>query len=256
MKKLALIIFSLVFNSITAQQLGSVFEENNPKILKVSYTAYPISSYDTPPESSQNFKNHSQMVSLAQSYEHKYSLYVNLETNESIYKLDTLVVNKKEGQENMNFMINSNLDFVVKEKNGNVYKYEQIFQREFYSEGNLNNIEWKLTDETKTISGMKCRKAIAKDEDLLLNVWFTEKIPISNGPVNYFGLPGLVVWSEDFFWTTEITNIEYINDFDFESLRKNLVEQFNKSKKGKEIKESLLIVKKNALVKSMIEQMK
>src|SRR5690606_4061619 len=112
--------------------------------------------------------------SLAQSYEHKYSLYINLETNESVYKLDTLVVNKKEGQENMNFMINSNLDFVVKEKNGSVYKHEKIFQREFYSEGNQSDIEWELTEETKTISGMKCRQAIAKDKDLLLNVWFTE----------------------------------------------------------------------------------
>ena len=252
MKNLFTTALLLMFSILTAQNSDSI---TKAKILKVSYTAFPISSYDAPPKDSENFESHSQMVSLAQSYQHKYSLYINLETNESIYKLDTLIVNKKEGQESMNFMINSNLDYVVKDKNGKVIKYEQIFERDFYSEGNLTDIEWSLTNETKVISGMKCRKALAKKEDLLLNVWYSEEIPVANGPVNYFGLPGLVVWSEDFFLTTEIENLEYTNDFDFDKLKSEILEDFDKNKKGKEIKEPLLIVKKSALVKSMIDQM-
>jgi len=253
MKNLLTITLLLTFSLSIAQNTDSI--TTKAKILKVSYTAYPISSYDTPPKDSENYESHSKMVSLAQSYQHKYSLYINLETNESIYKLDSLVINKKEGQENLNFMINSTLDYVIKDSKGKVFKYEQIFQREFYSEGNKTDIEWSLTNETKVISGMNCRKAIAKNEDLLLNVWYTEEVPVTNGPVNYFGLPGLVVWSEDFFLTTEIEKIEYNNDFDFDKFKNEILTDFNKNKKGKEIKEPLLIVKKSALVKSMIEQM-
>ncbi len=249
-------LLCLILVSATYGQQKTPNTSQQPKILKVTYTAYPISSYDTPPENSENYKQHGETVALAQSYQHKYSLYIDLDSQESIYKFDTLVVDKTDAQKNINFMINSDLDFVLREKNGDVFKHEKIFQREFYSKGSSQDIDWTITAETKNIAGMNCRKAVAKDEDYLLNVWFTDQIPASSGPVNYFGLPGLVLKSEDFFWTTEIENIEYLENFDFITLKDSLKTKFEQKKKGKEIEEPLLIVKKNALVQSMIDQMK
>lgn len=89
-----------------------------------------------------------------------------------------------------------------------------------------------------------------------MNVWFTEELPVPAGPVNYFGLPGLIIWSEDFFWTTEIQKIEYSNESFFDILMSKYLTKFEKDKKGSEIKEPLLIIKKCGLVKSMIDQMK
>ena len=234
---------------------AQIKEEKNHKILKVTYTAYPMSTYDTPPEDSNLYKNHNSIVALAQSYKHTYTLYVDLKTNQSLYKLDTLIVNKPKGKEDFNFQINHNLDYVIKDQSNNYFKHEKIFQRVFYSEGNLKDIEWEITDEKKEISGLKCRKAVPKNKDFLLNVWFTEDINVSAGPVNYFGLPGLVVWSEDFFWTTEIKGINYDDNYDLKSEFDGLKQNFENNKSKKLIKEGVLIEKKNELVKSMIEQM-
>ena len=234
---------------------AQVKEEKKHKILKVTYTAYPMSTYDTPPEDSNLYKNHNSIVALARSYDHTYTLYVDLKTNQSLYKLDTLIVNKPKGKEDFNYQINHNLDYVIKDQSNNYFKHEKIFQRAFYSEGNLKDIEWEITNEKKVISGLKCRKAVPKNKDFLLNVWFTEEVNVSAGPVNYFGLPGLVVWSEDFFWTTEIKGINYDDNYDLRSEFEGLKQNFENNKSKKLIKEGVLIEKKNELVKSMIEQM-
>lgn len=234
---------------------AQVEDPTKHKVLKVTYTAFPLSTYDTPPEDSDLAKNYSDIVALAQGYQHMYSLYVDLKTNKSFYKLDTLVVNKPKGREAFNYQINHNLEFVVKDESNKFSKFEKIFQREFYSNGDLSNIEWDITDEKKVIAGLNCRKAVPKNKDYLLNVWYTEDINISNGPASYFGLPGLVVFSEDFFWTTEIKSVSYEDNFDFKGEYDALKSKFDKSKEGKSIKEGILIEKKNKLVKSMIDQM-
>lgn len=79
---------------------------------------------------------------------------------------------------------------------------------------------------------------------MLLTVWYTDKVPVPYGPVNYFGLPGLVIWSEDFFWTTEIEKLGYADDFDFKKEMEKINTLFEENKKGKTINESLLIIKR------------
>lgn len=249
-------IFKTLFIALFLSSFLGQSQADKSKILKVSFISYPISTYDTPPKDSQNYATHGETVALAQSYKHHYSLYVDLATNRSIYKMDTLLVeNKPAGKENVNFTINSNLDYVVKNTSDSYIKYEKIFQREFYSNGTVGDIEWVITEDKKKINGMMCTKAIPKDEDLLLSVWFTEVIPVSSGPVIYHGLPGLVIWAEDFFWTTEIQGVEYVDDFNFNAEIEKIENSFNTNKKGKNIKEDLLITKKNGLVQSMIDQM-
>jgi len=54
-------------------------------------------------------------------------------------------------------------------------------------------IEWKIHDETKTITSYLCRKATGKYKNRNYIVWFTEAIPIPDGPYVFKGLPGLVV---------------------------------------------------------------
>lgn len=225
MKKIFLTLSLLMVITLSAQ--------NKEKIIKISYSAYPISTHDTPPEDSELFKIHPETVELAKGYQYKYSLYIDLQSNQSIYKLDTIIINKPAGTENVQYMVNDRLDFVIKKDANEVKKYEQIFQREFYSEGATEDIEWVLTDETKVISGMSCKKAVSKNKDMLLTVWYTDKVPVPYGPVNYFGLPGLVIWSEDFFWTTEIEKLGYADDFDFKKEMEKINTLFEENKKGK-----------------------
>lgn len=75
----------------------------------------------------------------------------------------------------------------------------------YYEYESDQKINWTLVDETKTISTYKCRKAVGKYHNKNITAWYTEDVPISEGPYTFKGLPGLVVEAyddKDFFHFT------------------------------------------------------
>ncbi|GAB0156244.1 hypothetical protein CHRYSEOSP005_15080 [Chryseobacterium sp. Alg-005] len=54
-------------------------------------------------------------------------------------------------------------------------------------------IEWKIESDTKTVATYLCKKAIGKYKGRNYIAWFTETVPIPNGPYVFKGLPGLVL---------------------------------------------------------------
>jgi len=64
-----------------------------------------------------------------------------------------------------------------------------------------NEIKWQLTNETKTISGYNCNKAVSTIDvegrngfkKKNITTWYTADIPLNFGPKNYNGLPGLII---------------------------------------------------------------
>jgi GLPGLI family protein len=53
---------------------------------------------------------------------------------------------------------------------------------------------WKITNETKVISGYNCKKAISTTFNAYITAWFTEDIPVNAGPEKFDGLPGLILY--------------------------------------------------------------
>jgi GLPGLI family protein len=56
--------------------------------------------------------------------------------------------------------------------------------------------EWEIHDEFKTIGNYKVQKATAEHPHpklFTITAWFTTEIPVSGGPSNIGGLPGLIV---------------------------------------------------------------
>ena len=103
---------------------------------------------------------------------------------------------------------------------------DDIFGKEFLIVEKLNSLEWKLIDETKKIGEYTCYKAeliipvsekekreyeeyIKKQEvkpsfftmdepkEKKITAWYTPEIPVSVGPLNYWGLPGLILELSD-----------------------------------------------------------
>jgi GLPGLI family protein len=234
------------------------FGQTENKIIKVSYVGVPLSQYQTPSNSSRPQDEIKASVALKQGYKYHYTLYVNPKSNQSLYKFETLTVNKPKGQEAIELKLNDELAYCVKTSPKTYYKFETIFRRPFYSNGGMKDIEWSITNEKKNMLGFECTKAVAKNKDYLISVWFTDKIPVSSGPANYFGLPGLVVWAEDFFRTTQIEKIEYIDEQQYPLTQEiaKVKTDFDKNKKASEIQEKLFLEKKSELIKSMIAMMK
>ncbi|WP_298157369.1 GLPGLI family protein [Flavobacterium sp.] len=123
----------------------------------------------------------------------------------------------------------------VKEKTYTVNK--EFMGKEFLVKDSLPRLNWKLESETRQIGGYTCYKATAvmavsktdfknfrlkkkeegkKEEDkkdepkktnfmddveipkeITITAWYTPEIPVSQGPDNYWGLPGLILEVND-----------------------------------------------------------
>lgn len=89
----------------------------------------------------------------------------------------------------------------------------EIMGKLFLIKDELPKYEWKLTGETKNIGIYTCYKATYTREeerasmnvedgevtekknkvDVVTTAWYAPSIPVSNGPANYTGLPGLIL---------------------------------------------------------------
>ncbi|KFF12515.1 hypothetical protein IW15_13355 [Chryseobacterium soli] len=81
-------------------------------------------------------------------------------------------------------------------KNHNPIVYDKILNIVFAFEPE-NKIEWKLVNDTKTISTFTCKKAVGKYGKKQITAWYTDEIPFQEGPYNFKGLPGLIVEAYD-----------------------------------------------------------
>ncbi|WP_369049079.1 GLPGLI family protein [Tenacibaculum sp. UWU-22] len=103
----------------------------------------------------------------------------------------------------------------------NTYKNQlDLYGKLFLIQDSLKTIDWKITDDIKTIGKHTCFKATAiiknrglptnfrpgeqqtddsredrkiADEMIIVTAWFTLDIPVSQGPAMYYGLPGLIL---------------------------------------------------------------
>lgn len=100
------------------------------------------------------------------------------------------------------------------------YEERAFFEKEFLIVDSLKQHKWKLSEETKTIAKQLCKKATTmitapqmrmrvsrggennsdsaanapiKPKETELVVWYAENIPVSVGPDNYSGLPGVIM---------------------------------------------------------------
>ncbi len=78
-------------------------------------------------------------------------------------------------------------------------------QNYFMYEDTLNNQAWQLEEETQNIIGFHCQKAVCEWRGRSYTAWFTEEIPMSDGPYKFCGLPGLIVQvydkNREYEWT-------------------------------------------------------
>jgi len=79
-------------------------------------------------------------------------------------------------------------------ENGKATQFKQIFEEKYLIQDSALNIEWKLMDETRTIAGLDCRKALGRFSDSLYVVaFYTDQITCSGGPEGFSGLPGMIL---------------------------------------------------------------
>lgn len=71
---------------------------------------------------------------------------------------------------------------------------KNIFEKTFLIQDSTRNIQWKITDEKRTIAGFECRRANALILDSIYIVaFYTDEIITPGGPESFSGLPGMIL---------------------------------------------------------------
>ena len=221
-----------------------------------------------------NSEQHQLMMDmLKKQFQKTYILSFNREA--STYKEDEeLEAPQPAGVELM--VINTGgADLLYKNLKENRYTNQnESFSKLFLIKDKLEEHDWELTNEKKFIGEYECFKAtkirevevvqsgisINGDRDLdaevgeepemkkvTVTAWYTPQIPISNGPANYHGLPGLILEVND-GTTTMICSKIILNP------EKQL--DIEEPKKGKEISQEEYDAIMDKKVKEMQERMK
>ena len=111
--------------------------------------------------------------------------------------------------------ISSGSDVLYKNvREGRYTNQIETFGKQFLIKDSLVAQPWELVNETKNIGDYTCFKAVRRDsvtatsftdkgeikeakKERITTAWYTPQIPISNGPADFFGLPGLILEIND-----------------------------------------------------------
>lgn len=248
-----------IFLFITSVVALSWGQKENKQIIKVSYTSSPISQYKTTEYFMNSTPTNASVYEFMRGITDYYSLYINLKDRSSVYVLDSTVQIRPIGWEDprRRAALTDTVLFTIKTHQNKTFKHEWVMNQTFFTEGEVGDIKWELTNEERVIDGLNCIKAITKENSYpMLTVWFTKDFPVSNGPSIYQGLPGLVVRAEDYSRTIQLLKIEYTNDVqEFNTLYEANLDIFTKEKERKKRYdlEPILLIKKGDLFKSSYE---
>jgi GLPGLI family protein len=80
------------------------------------------------------------------------------------------------------------------EKN-TLFEFKEMMVKNYIVKDSLIAPKWKILNEIKEIAGYVCMKASTFDpiKDQEVVAWFSTDIPVSGGPEEYYGLPGMIL---------------------------------------------------------------
>src|SRR5210317_1155279 len=164
------------------------------------------------------------MESLKKQFEKTFNLTFNKE--ESVYKEEAALSPPQPSGMQLVVINTSGADILYKNmKEDRFTNQNDVFGKIFLIKDKLNKTDWKLESESKNIGEYTCFKAtttrerekrvggisINREKDLdteeekkapemetiTITAWYTPQIPVSTGPGNYYGLPGLILEVND-----------------------------------------------------------
>ena len=205
MKKIALIIIAAAIAAVTAtgkvaRRALSIFQPNVPETETIApETMEFVYDYswcnDTTGMLEDNFTSDRMLLQIGPKGLSKFSSYKNL-------TVDSLLMNLSKEQLTEALMDNklSNGEFMTIFKNypaGRITHTEKICLDWFRYEEDMPMLEWELTDSTGTVLGYECHQAKCSFRGREWTAYYTEEIPIMDGPWKLQGLPGLIMKASD-----------------------------------------------------------
>ena len=159
------------------------------------------------------------------------------------YCTTVLAYNKdgRPGPEMTNAFSMHQQNVLTDEERSEVVAVEPIYPYRYETHEPMAKIDWTLTDDTLTISGLLCHRATGKLYGKQWTAWYTEEMPSSAGPWKLRGLPGLIVKAEDsegihcfmlYGTKNEVRDISSIDNPNYQKLSRKKLLAFKKKTLG------------------------
>lgn len=160
---------------------------------------------------------------LQKQFQQEYTL--TFDRYQSLYKKNEKLASPAPSASGIQITISDGSDLLYKNiKEKRYTNGTEIFGKLFLIKDSLVERKWELINETKNIGLYTCYKAEFKDtyetqtitndkeletvtKERTTTVWYTPQIPVANGPMDYHGLPGLILEINDGELTLVCTKI-------------------------------------------------
>lgn len=153
-----------------------------------NYTAH-VSTIDT------NKVWKDQMILVIKDGITVFESYSNFRRNSEIKAMKERNVPSQEFAANLNKLPRANFKFALQRnynKQQHIYTDKIVKTNYRYAE-KLAPLNWSIKKKTKVINGLHCQLATTRLYGKEFEAWFTEEIPLQEGPYKFYGLPGLIV---------------------------------------------------------------
>lgn len=199
-----------LLNTLTlfAITISMSFAQNSSDLLKVNYVSNYASEFlvNTIKKQVKDEAQLTHVLYLMTESKVHYSLYIDGKNNSSFFALDSTKILP-------GVSVSGHFNGVIKD-NLQTYGNELFMESEIDFSGNIGDLTWEFTDETKEIMGYECRKATLSNAPGYV-AWFASKLPINDGPGIYKGLPGLVLEVNTPFEFITVSSMEPISNDDY-----------------------------------------
>lgn len=150
---------------------------------------------DTTASLKDNYDSDNMLLQIAPGGLSKFSSYKNLTVDSIIMRSspDQIAQAAMDGKLD-------NGEFMTIYKNypeGRLTHTEKICQDWFRYDEEMPTPDWELTDSVTTVLGYECQSARCSFRGREWTVFYTEEIPIMDGPWKLYGLPGLIMKASD-----------------------------------------------------------
>lgn len=88
------------------------------------------------------------------------------------------------------------IDYYYFAKENEFYTREKVLT-EYMAKEVAPKINWKITKDTASFSGLHCQKATTSFKGRKWTAWFAPELPFASGPWKLNGLPGLIIAAND-----------------------------------------------------------
>lgn len=205
MKKAAILITAVTMLAMTVagktlRRTLSIFQSNVPETETIATeTMEFVYDYswcnDTTGQLDDNFTSDQMLLQVAPGGLSKFSSYKNLTVDSLLMEstpeqITDLALGGKL----------SNGEFMTIFKNypeGRLTHTEKICMDWLSYEEEMPGLSWELTDSTVVVSGFECRGAVCDFRGRRWIAFYTEDIPVMDGPWKLQGLPGLIMKAAD-----------------------------------------------------------